>query len=365
MTPEPVDALVIGGGLYGCWIARFLRRAGLKRVVLVEQESEICTRASFWNQARIHNGYHYPRSFQTAWSSRVNLPRFVADFPDTIVDVTSLYAIARSGSKVTPRGFRAFCGDIGARIEPAPHALNTLFSPRLIAGVFLAEEPVFDARRLADQLLAALKEDQVELRLGTKITGVRSEGGLAAVTVDGQIPAQRIFNCTYAGLDALRSPSTSGLKYEAVELALIEPPDALRGVGVTVMDGPFFSTLPFPPRDLHSLSHVRYTPHIEWTREETNRSPYEILDALPKKPRARAMLRDAARYMPVLGESRIVDSFFEVKAVRQANEGDDGRPILFEPHPEHPGCFSVLGGKLDNIYDVEEVLRRSLRTEVG
>ena len=38
------------------------------------------------------------------------------------------------------------------------------------------------------------------------------------------------------------------------------------------------------------------------------------------------------------------------------NEGDDGRPILLEKHLELPGCYSVLGGKIDNIYDVLEKL---------
>lgn len=365
MTPEPVDALVIGGGLYGCWIALFLRRAGLGRVVLVEREAAICTRASFWNQARIHNGYHYPRSFTTAFRSRVNLPRFVADFPNAIVDVTSLYAIARTGSKVTPEGFVRFCGDIGARIEPATQEQAGLFSPRLVAGVFVAEEPVFDAHHLADQLRAALRAEGVEVRLGTEVTELTSAQGLVAHTAQGPIRARRVFNCTYAGLDALRPASASDLKYEAAELALIEPPEEFEGLGITVMDGPFFSLLPFPPRGLHSLSHVRYTPHMEWTRQDTDRSPYAVLDALPRTPRAPAMLRDAARYVPALGSSRIVDSFFEVKAIRAANEVDDGRPILFEPHPGHPGCFSVLGGKLDTIYDVEEALRRVLAEDGG
>ena len=33
------------------------------------------------------------------------------------------------------------------------------------------------------------------------------------------------------------------------------------------------------------------------------------------------------------------------------NEVDDGRPILFEQHSGLPGYFSILGGKIDNIYD--------------
>jgi hypothetical protein len=68
------------------------------------------------------------------------------------------------------------------------------------------------------------------------------------------------------------------------------------------------------------------------------------------------MIRDVGRYLPAMLDAKYVDSLFEVKTVLVKNEGDDGRPILFEKHPELPGCYSVLGGKIDNIYDVLEKL---------
>lgn len=70
------DAVIIGGGFYGAAIAIYLaKQRGLKRILLVEREDALLTRASYNNQARVHNGYHYPRSFTTAYRSRVNLPR--------------------------------------------------------------------------------------------------------------------------------------------------------------------------------------------------------------------------------------------------------------------------------------------------
>jgi hypothetical protein len=42
------------------------------------------------------------------------------------------------------------------------------------------------------------------------------------------------------------------------------------------------------------------------------------------------------------------------------NEGDDGRPILFEKHAALAGCYSVLGGKIDNIYDVLEKMNEEV-----
>src|SRR5688500_12723876 len=133
------DAVVIGGGFYGAAIAIYLaRQRGLKRIFLIEREPALLTRASYNNQARVHNGYHYPRSFTTAYRSQVNLPRFVRDWPDAVKqNFTKLYAIARRNSKVTAKQFERFCQEIGAKIQPADSALRVLFEPRLVEEVFI------------------------------------------------------------------------------------------------------------------------------------------------------------------------------------------------------------------------------------
>ena len=60
--------------------------------------------------------------------------------------------------------------------------------------------------------------------------------------------------------------------------------------------------------------------------------------------------------MPIIADSIYKDSLFEIKTVLAKNEVNDGRPILFEKHNQLPGCYSVLGGKIDNIYDVIDKL---------
>lgn len=138
-------------------------------------------------------------------------------------------------------------------------------------------------------------------------------------------------------------------------MALMQAPDVLKEIGVTVMDGPFFSMMPFPARGLHTLSHVRYTPHFSW-KDEQGVDPYKRLDEYDRATRVDRMVRDVGRYLPAVLEAKYLDSLFEVKTVLVKNEVDDGRPILFEKHAELPGCYSVLGGKIDNIYDVLEKL---------
>ena len=361
------DATVIGGGFYGAAIAIYLAgRRGLPRVLLLEREPSLLARASYHNQARVHNGYHYPRSFTTAFRSRVNLPQFVRDWPHAVTqDFTKLYAIARRNSKVTARQFERFCRDIGATIQRADDSLHKLFEPRLIEEVFLVEEYAFNAKKLAEQATRELQETGVHVWFSSCAKALYATGeGKIRVSVqraDGTLQAVEspyVFNCTYSGLNQLEGdfPGVkTGLKQEITEMALVRMPAPLAELGITVMDGPFFSMMPFPARGLHTLSHVRYTPHTYWM-DARGINPYARLSAYPQETRFDRMLRDVARYIPSAREMEYAESIFEVKTVLQKNEADDGRPILWEKHEELPGCYSILGGKIDNIYDVMQKL---------
>ncbi len=360
------DALVIGGGFYGATIAAYLvAQRGFKRVALIEREAQLLSRASYHNQARVHNGYHYPRSYTTAYRSRVNFPRFIADFGATVrSDFTALYAIARRDSKVTARQFERFCREIGAAIEPAPPSLAGLFEPRLIEEAFLVEESVFDAVRLRDFALAQLQRLGVEILLKSRVTRLSAlEDGLVAGYSDAtgaarEICGRFVFNCSYSAVNQIGGAFQgirASLKHELAEMALIDAPPGLQGLAVTVMDGPFFSMLPFPARSLCTLSHVRYTPHRQWFDLAGN-DPYRVLETYERQTRVDRMIREASRYLPALREARHVDSLFEVKTVLAKNETDDGRPILFERDSALRGCFTIMGGKIDNIFDVLERL---------
>ena len=169
-----VDAIIIGGGFYGSAIAVYLAKTrGLRKVILLEREPELLLRASYNNQARVHNGYHYPRSFTTAFRSRVNLPRFVRDWPQAVKqDFVMLYAIAKSNSKVTAKQFEHFCHEIGAKIKSAELGLKRLFEPRLIDDVFLVEEYAFDSTRLAEWAVKELQNAGVDVHYSTRAVGI-------------------------------------------------------------------------------------------------------------------------------------------------------------------------------------------------
>jgi hypothetical protein len=118
------------------------------------------------------------------------------------------------------------------------------------------------------------------------------------------------------------------------------------------MCGPFFSLMPFPARGLHTLSHVRYTPHAAWDDSDAVHAAHENFKAGARPPsNYRFMLADAQRYMPSLAQCVQRDSLWEIKTVLPASEGDDSRPILFRRDCGLKNLHCVMGAKIDNIFD--------------
>ncbi|MDE2451191.1 MAG: FAD-binding oxidoreductase [Gammaproteobacteria bacterium] len=361
------SAIVIGGGFFGSMIAAHLRASGVSRVTLCERESRLLARASYSNQARVHSGCHYPRAFVTAYRSRSNLPRFSREFAAALKrDFTCVYAIAARRSKVRAAQFERFMHDIGARYERAASGYRGLFDPRLVAAAYIVDEYAFDAARLRDLLGARLTGAGVDVRLGTEAVRVQPDGPIVRVETRNaarteMLEAALVINCTYARTNwtVRGSSSMSGIKHELAEIALMEVPQELQDVGITVMDGPFFSCMPFPAEQCHSLSHVRYTPHGSVCDTDGTLDPLTLVEQ-PCASRAQRMLADAARFVPALRRSRHRGSLFEVKTVLLHHEVDDGRPILLRRDFAHPAVLSILGGKLDNVYDVLAELDRLL-----
>jgi glycine/D-amino acid oxidase-like deaminating enzyme len=359
------DSVIIGGGIFGCSLAIHLRKKH-EKVIVIEMGDEILGRASYANQARVHNGYHYPRSILTAFRSRVNFPRFVNEYSDSVfTEFEQYYAIGKYFSKVSSSQYRTFMKRIGAEIYPAPKRVRELINPTFVDDIFSVKEYAFDALKLRSRIYTDILSLGVILKVNTKVIKVSSisRGGIN-VQVEGMkdnnetsyIQSPKVYNCTYSHINqVLRDSNISilPLKHEVTEMALLDLPQELRGIGITVMCGPFFSFMPFPSTSFHTLSHVRYTPHQYWVDHERDyRDTYQHLSQLDKESHSLKMMKDAQRYIPSIGKSKYVDSIWEIKTILPTSEVDDSRPIMIKKDYGIPGLTCILGGKIDNIYDV-------------
>lgn len=363
-----MSILIIGGGFYGLRIALFLsEELQADEIIVLEKEATMMSRASYVNQARVHNGYHYPRSILTGYRSAVNFPGFVEEYePAVVADFDKYYAIARQFSKVNARQFVGFCKKIGVEIGEADTEVKALFNPQLSEAVFKVQEYAFDSHKLRDLLLDRIAKHS-NIRIENNVTVERVAPGpdnsVRVFTDKGAYVADQVINCTYSKINTLHRASglpLVALKHEITELCLVSLPEELKNFSVTMMDGPFFSIMPFPSKGLHTLSHVRYTPHESWLDNESTSDERHDTQAYFKnkitKTNYRQMYADVVRYIPKLEGMVHKESIFEVKTVLVKSEDDDSRPILFKTNFGMPNYTCIMGGKLDNIYDVFEGL---------
>ena len=375
------DCIIIGGGFFGAYIASSMSRTH-KKLLLIEKERDLLLRASVHNQARVHNGYHYPRSLSTALSSARHFARFCDEFAPAIdSSFEKYYAIAKYGSKTSATQFYRLFKQFSIPIEPASDMARSLCDNALIEDVFCVQEYAFNANILRQILQESLRKNRVQIALNTQALRVFSDRGEVGVSVlESSAQREQIFhaplvlNCTYAGINALLHRSNLPplpLKYELTEMALVRPPESLSKISFTIMDGAFFSLMPYPARDCYTLSHVRYTPHCAWSGTTStalgNADPYALLDSLlhpsptttyKLESKFPLMRHDAMRYIPSLSKLQYIDSLYEIKTLRTHNEIDDGRPIIFAKDYGIPGFCTIMGGKIDNIYEIIACLHK-------
>ena len=375
---ETVDYLIVGGGLFGVYAALYLAGKGY-RICLVEKEKALFRKASIVNQARLHGGYHYPRSIATAVMSDDHKERFTAEHrPFIHFSFEKYYAIDRFGSFTNAAQFERFCEYLSIRCEPVLQ--HPLIDFQRIEALFRTTEYTFDPYLIADHYTRRVQEAsaQIDLRLFTCIRRAEQSGDKWAVELQdaaGENPtrllAGAVINATYAGSNAVNRQfglREIDLMHEISEIALLSAP-ALQGLGLTVMDGPFGSIMPFGKSGLHSLSSVAYThhkvsyenlPHFDCQRQRADCRPDLLADCneCAVKPRSnyRKMFAQMKQYFrPEIGW-QYFHSLFTIKSKLRANYIDDGRPTEINRLHDDPPFYCIFAGKINSIYEIEKVV---------
>lgn len=358
------DFCIIGGGFFGAYLAKYLGANNFK-VAIIEKEPSIMQRSSKNNQARVHRGYHYPRSIKTAARSNLNAPVFEDEFSFAVIKPTPcLYAVSRVLSKVTNKQFLKFCKTLNLPITDVSSKYNNLFNHNFISAVYETEELLFDSNLIQKSLEEDIYNSRnISLYTKSNILDIAYSGGSFNINTDNglRVCAKQIFNCTYSALNKINKLlglKIIPLKHELAEIVRVKHSEELSSVALTVMCGPFFSTLPIPGTNLHSLTHVRYTPHLE-TNQSTEEKMVENWH-VGRKSNFPLMIKDSSRYVPTMNEATYVESIFETKTILPKNEINDGRPILFKKNYGLKGYHCILGAKIDNIYEIITAVQKEI-----
>lgn len=368
------DKIIIGAGLYGLYAADFCGNMG-QHVLVLECDNAAFCRATYINQARVHQGYHYPRSISTAMKSAGYFERFNRDYAFCINrKFNQIYATSSDYSWSNGEQFKKFCGAAGIPCEELK--ADNFFKEGMCDGAFLTREYTYDAMLLKQYFLNRIEAlRNVEIIYGAELKSIIRLQDVYELELDnGKIyHTGFLLNSTYASTNQILDMigfDKFKIKYELCEIILCDVNSNLKKYGFTVMDGPFFSIMPFGKTGFHSLTSVTFTPHSTCygplpefecqKKSEGFCSPLKLgnCNGCAAKPETAFpyMAALARKYLREDYEFTYRSSLFSMKPILVSSEIDDSRPTVIRTYSKNPTCVGVLSGKINTVYDLDEVL---------
>ncbi|MFV2104384.1 FAD-dependent oxidoreductase [Micromonospora sp. LOL_024] len=328
---------VVGGGIFGVTAAVHLARAG-HHVVLHEAGPELLQAASAVNQRRLHRGYHYPRSTETALAARDGAESFAAEYPQAVrADYDHYVAIARRDSLVSAGEYLDFCRLLGLEyIEDHPPYLRT---ESVDLSLRIREDAIdVDALRAACWL--RLIEHGVDVRLRSR----RRVADLAGY--------DQVVFATYARLNDLQAEVPGGAvdyQFEVCEKPVVRLPPPYHRRSLVILDGPFLCVDPLGPDGSFVLGNVVHAIHAT-TLGRNALVPAHLVNHLDRgitrSPASKfpAFVRHARDFLDDIDDARYLGSLFTIRAVLPGLDSSDARPTLVRRLDER--SIAVFGGKI-------------------
>lgn len=336
---------VVGGGIFG--ISTALKLQNNFDVTLFEENEDILQNASSINQYRLHRGYHYPRSIETALSAKKGTETFVKEFSCEISNTKQHYVIARKNTKTTSAEFESFMNKIGLRYSKVKTELVKSESSEC---TYKVEETLFDPLKLYDICFKRLKDSNVRLLCGTKFYS--SQIG----------DFDYVVNSTYSNLNYL-SNTNNHYQFEVCEKPVVKLSENYKDIGIVVMDGPFMCIDPYSNTGYHVMGNVIEAIH------QTNIGTFPIVadelkpllnKGLVKNPPITKFDRfvESAKEFLNMDEVEHIGSMFTVRSVLANRDHDDARPSIVNKHSQN--FYSIFSGKISTAVDTSIELNNYL-----
>ena len=311
-------AAVVGAGLFGCVAAVELAKAG-HHVDLYERHRGILNGASRASLGRLHRGYHYPRSLDTALATLSGSDSFAKRFPAAVSSDTVHHYLIAEGSRTSAEDFLAFCD-----LLELPYILDSTCLAKNVELCVWVPEAVINVDTLRALLHCDLREHLVRVRLG--------EAGRP------DMPGYDLTVCATYG-----RYWPGKLRTEVTEVAVVQLPAKFAGQSLVVLDGPFGCVDPLPGTKLHLLYHVEHSVHAVDEVPDRLRPLLDAGNVDTRHSRARQMASALQPYLD-LGPLEHYGSLFTLRSVLPDVDDTDERPTLVR---REGSTIHVLSGKLD------------------
>ncbi len=354
--------IIIGGGIHGLSCAMELSDLN-HEIILIEKESKLFQGTSGATHNRAHMGYHYPRAENTVEECQKGLNLFKQRFKDVLIYPDgNYYVISKSNSMSSATQFESFCNKFHLPYEKTWPAKD-LLDPDLISDSFLVPEPVFNVAALINIFDTYVKDKKIILKTQTTLLkGEKTPNNTFKISVNEKgvnknYEGDVVINATYAysnnilkafGLEHHMTP----YHLQIVEVAVVQ--SSLKIPGLTIMDGPFISIMPYGKRRQQFLVY-----DVEHSVNHQTQG-YFLDDSIPLSSNWDKMQQKGRSYFPFMDTLQYVKSLKAYRPIPLQDENKD-RSTKIDTYEDVSGFYSIREGKFISALLIAQTLKTMIQ----
>jgi hypothetical protein len=320
---------VLGAGWYGAHLSLALLEAGHQ--VECFDDVGVFAGASGANPARLHLGWHYPRSKLTRAGCQEHQTAFLTRYGQFTRSVpVNIYAVAANESMLD---FGTYLQAVGSELQHIVLHNPAEFGLAKVEGAVLTGE-----RHIVIDEVRAFFQRELTARGALHIS--ERPKGAADLTID----------CTFCARDGANVD-----RYEPCITALVKGPT---DKAITIMDGPFPSLYPWnEAQGLCSLTSAKYTPLGRYATREEAEEALKAATEFDLEERADAMAAQFSHFYPAFWrEYEVVDWRLGIRAMPKS--GADAR--LVDVVRVDDRTLRVRAGKIDAVVYAEQLVKEMI-----
>jgi len=350
---------IIGGGFYGCYIAKKLKDKFKSKIEIhiFEKNKHLITEAGRNNQYKLHLGYHYPRSLHTIKQTINGSKKFKKEFNKFIFYPKKNIYLIHKKSHVKANKFYRIFKKLKLKISIFDiKKLDFLKNYNDFEKAFKTEEGVIRFHELNNYLIK-----KVELSCDVyKNRNIKKINSVKGFVIDSKNRVYSnydyIINCSYTNPN-MGIKKKFSLKYELAGMVKIKNPFK-ENIGITIMDGKFVTLY---PRDdyFSSLSSVTHTP-IKRFKNLKNLYKFQNKFNLKKNNRIELITKDIRKYFNKRLQIKN-PLLITAPKTKICNDTKDQRPSLIKKYKK---TISILAGKIDVAPIIFEKLLKEIKLKI-
>jgi hypothetical protein len=346
MNNNTKKIIIIGAGWYGCHIASILKKKF--EVIIIEQKNDIFDNSSYYNQNRLHIGYHYCRDFPTRKLCQTNYNKFLEKYKTLIEYVDNNYYLISNNSILDYQTFISIYTHEDFDFELIDNKIFDNIDGKIIK----VNENVINSNKAYNYFKKEL--NNVKQIFNTKVINYSKKNDKIFVETSNEqiFECELLLDCTYNQLGLSKNKyiyeNTISLLFKKIGLCDFD--------AVTIMDGKFSSLYPRDVKNnIYTLTDVEYTPLIK-SSDYKDIENFMIVenDIMVVKDK---MIEKFEKYYPDFQKKYEYNGYFLSKKTKQLSSTDT-RDIIIEEIEKN--VISVNCGKIYGIFDWEDYIKKKL-----